>query len=96
MYLHIGQGAVLYDKEIIGIFDLDKTTVSKKTRSFLNEKEKSGKTRYIGTDLPQSFIITQQEDSEQIFITQTAGITLKKRMKQIHEQEEYHGTATRV
>ena len=30
MFIHIGQDTVVIDKEIIGIFDMDNTTVSKK------------------------------------------------------------------
>ena len=40
MYLHIGKGKTLNEKDIIGIFDLDTATVSKETREFLNKKEK--------------------------------------------------------
>ena len=32
MYLNIGQDTVIIDKDILGIFDLDNTTVSKSTR----------------------------------------------------------------
>ena len=43
MFIHIGQDTVVIDKEIIGIFDMDNTTVMKKTIDYLNngEKEKS-------------------------------------------------------
>jgi len=31
MFLHLGQDTVINDREIIGIFDMDKTTISKAT-----------------------------------------------------------------
>ena len=34
-YLHIGQNAMIPAKRIIGIFDLDITSQSKRTREFL-------------------------------------------------------------
>ena len=34
-YLHIGQNAMIPEKRIIGIFDLDITSQSKRTREFL-------------------------------------------------------------
>ena len=37
MYLHIGNGVSVKEKDIIGIFDLDTSTVSKTTKKFLNE-----------------------------------------------------------
>ena len=35
MYLHIGGETVINTKDIIGIFDLDTSTMSYKTREFL-------------------------------------------------------------
>ena len=35
MYLHLGQDTVITTKSIIGIFDMDRCTVSKKTRDYL-------------------------------------------------------------
>ena len=35
MYLHLGMDKVITFDEIIGIFDLDTTTVSKRTRDYL-------------------------------------------------------------
>ena len=35
MYLHLGQDTVITTKSIIGIFDMDRCTVSKKTRDLI-------------------------------------------------------------
>ena len=43
MYLSIGNDMVVRDKSIIGIFDLDNTSTSKRTREFLEKCEKDGK-----------------------------------------------------
>ena len=40
MYLHLGQDTVIRTGDIIGIFDLDITTVSKHTRDYLAKAEK--------------------------------------------------------
>ena len=40
MYLHIGNGISIRDKDIIGIFDLDTSTVSQVTKKFINKKQK--------------------------------------------------------
>ena len=42
MYLHLGMDKVITFDEIIGIFDLDTTTVSKSTRNYLAMAEKAG------------------------------------------------------
>ena len=42
MYLHIGQETVVPLSEIVGVFDIENTTISKNTRSFLNDIQKRG------------------------------------------------------
>ena len=39
MYVHIGNGESVRDTDIIGIFDLDTSTISKITKRFISEKE---------------------------------------------------------
>lgn len=43
MYLHLGQDTVVKMSEVVGIFDLETSTISKITREFLAKPEKSGK-----------------------------------------------------
>ena len=40
MYLHVGNNQNIRTKNIIGIFDMDNTTVSAVTRKYLNKKQK--------------------------------------------------------
>ena len=42
MYISIGNDMAVRDSSIIGIFDLDGTTVSKKTVEYLEKTEKEG------------------------------------------------------
>ena len=39
MYLHIGNGITIRKKNIIGIFDLDSSTVSVITKKYINKNE---------------------------------------------------------
>lgn len=55
MYLHLGQDKVVSMDEIVGIFDLDTSTVSKATRDYLAKAEKDGCVTNVCTDLPKSF-----------------------------------------
>ena len=43
MYLHLGQETVVRVQDIVGIFDMDNTTISKHTRQFLADAEKAGR-----------------------------------------------------
>ena len=42
MYLHIGQNEVIPEHRIIGIFDLDQCSTSRRTREYLAAAEKEG------------------------------------------------------
>ena len=53
MYIHLGQNTVVNDKEIIGVFDLETTTVSKITRDYLSKNEKKKNVYYVSAELPR-------------------------------------------
>ena len=42
MYLHLGQDTVVRTDEIIGIFDMETSTISKITRNYLADVQKKG------------------------------------------------------
>ncbi len=66
--------------EIIGIFDLDTTTVSKSTRNNLAKAEKAGIVENICYYLPKSFIVCRNKNGEdKVYISQISSTTLLKR-----------------
>lgn len=79
MYLHLGGEYVVKEEEVIGIFDLDTSTVSKHTRNFLNKKEKEKKVINVSFELPKSFILAGDKQNEKIYISQISSATLNKR-----------------
>lgn len=80
MFLHLGQNTIISQDDIIGIFDLDNTTVSKKTRDFLARKEKEGRVINVSYELPKSFVICEDKNKEiTVYITQISTSTLIKR-----------------
>lgn len=80
MYIHLGQGTVVRSNEVIGIFDLESSTVSKHTRKFLNGAEKSGEVITVSYELPKSFAVCQKKGEKQrVYISQLASSTLFKR-----------------
>ena len=80
MYLNIGNDMAVREKTIIGIFDLDNPTTSKRTRTFLNQAEKEGQVVPCD-DLPKSFILTDEYGMQRVFLTSLSASTLEKRMK---------------
>ena len=43
MFLHLGESTVVKSEDIVGIFDLDTTTVMKTSREFINNSSKKKK-----------------------------------------------------
>ena len=80
MYLNIGNDMAVRDRSIIGIFDLDNTSTSKRTRECLEKSEKEGEVVPCD-DLPKSFILTAEYGMAQIHLTALSSSTLEKRMK---------------
>ena len=80
MYLDIGKDMAVRDKSIIGIFDMDNTSTSKRTREFLARAEKEGQVVPCD-DLPKSFVLTAEYGLNRIFLTSLGSATLEKRLK---------------
>lgn len=78
MYLHLGRETVVKTSEIIGIFDIENTSVSKITREFLNSFSPSQVVN-VSEDLPKSFVVAHQKENVKIYISPISVSTLKKR-----------------
>ena len=61
MYLHLGHETIVKNQDIIGIFDMDNTTVAKSSRKFLNHGEKLGQVISITTDIPKTFVVVSHK-----------------------------------
>ncbi|HIR60597.1 MAG TPA: DUF370 domain-containing protein, partial [Candidatus Faecivivens stercoravium] len=53
MYLHIGSETIVSEESLIGIFDLDNTSVSKFTREFLRARQQEGTVVTVAEDIPK-------------------------------------------
>ena len=81
MYIHLGNEMVVNEKDIVGIFDLETTTISKHTRKFLEVSEKRKQVINVSYELPKSFIITNKNNENKVYISQISTSTLQKRSK---------------
>ncbi len=83
MYLHLGQDIVVRRRDIIGVFDIENTTVSGTTRQFLSHAEKCQQVSYVTYDLPKSFTVCCQPKGQQtVIVSPIAPRTLMKRAQQ--------------
>lgn len=81
MYLHIGNGESIRKDSVIGIFDLDTSTVSKTTKKYISNKEKEGKVEYTDFDLPRSFVLCSHKNKEIIKLSRISTSGLKQRIE---------------
>ncbi len=76
MYIHIGGNITLPADKIIGIFDIEKTSVNKEVNSYLQKLGKQGRIYYVSYDMPKSFVVTEKY----VYITNVSVFTLKRRV----------------
>ena len=80
MYLHLGQDTLVKTDDVIGIFDMDNTTISKGTRRFLALSEQEGRVVSVAADLPKTFVVCGRSRKEcKIYLSQISSSTLRKR-----------------
>ena len=80
MYLHLGNDIVVNDKEIIGVFDIENTSISKHTKDFLAFAEKEKRVINVSFEMPKSYIVCKNsEGTDIVYISQISAATLRKR-----------------
>ena len=80
MYLSIGYDFSLRESSIIGIFDLDNTSTSKRTREFLDRAEDNGEVIPCD-DLPKACVVTAEYGFNRVHLTSLNAYTLEKRLQ---------------
>ncbi len=80
MYLSIGNDMAVRESSVVGIFDMDNTTTSKRTRAFLEKAQKEGMIVPCD-DLPKSFVVTVEYGMTKVYESTLSAATLEKRMK---------------
>ena len=86
MYVHLGENTVINGDDIIGIFDLDNTTVMKSTREYLKNASKNKKVINVSYELPKSFTITAKDDYN-VYISLLNVQTIARRIRNFKNKE---------
>ena len=79
MYLHLGQDVIVNERTIVGVFDMDNSTVSRHTRAFLARAQREGRVVNVSLELPKSFIVCEENGRETVYISQISSATLLRR-----------------
>ncbi|MGN0601630.1 MAG: extracellular matrix regulator RemB [Oscillospiraceae bacterium] len=90
MFLHLGNDYMVDVKDIVGIFDIENTSVSKITKDFLNDSSKRNQIVNCTYEMPKSFVVCLDKDlTEKIYISQMSCATLLKRFKKPVDENNY-------
>ncbi len=77
MYIYLGGDTAISTSDIIGVFDMDTSTVNKATRDYLTKAEKEKRVIYVNYELPKSFIVCR----DKIYVCPLNTATILKRCK---------------
>lgn len=81
MYIHLGNDTDVRSSDIIGIFDIENTSVGKITKDYLAAAGKRKAAVYVSYDMPKSFIVTVRDGRERVFISAVSPATIVKRCR---------------
>lgn len=81
MYIHLGEDTSVRGSEIIGIFDIENTSISKHTKEFFAKAEKNKWVKYVNYEMPKSFVVCEANGEDTVYISPISAATLRKRVK---------------
>ena len=79
MYLSIGNDFSVRDSSVVGIFDLDNTTVTARGREFVEKAEREGQVVPCD-DLPKAYVLTAEYGMTRLYLSPLSASTLERRM----------------
>ena len=83
MYIHLGADIVINSDEVVGIFDLDNTTVRRTTKDFLKNAQQNKNIVENPGIFPKSFIVCKRKNCERIYLSGISSLTLRKRIQEV-------------
>ena len=80
MYVDIGMDLAVRQSQVLGVFDLDNTSWSKRTREFLERAQNDGNLIEATDELPKSFVLTQEYGQTRVYLTKYNASVLARRL----------------
>jgi hypothetical protein len=78
MYFHLGRDYVLNTQDVIGIFNLETTTISPRGREFLAYAQQNGAVVSLSEEIPQSFVLADVP-VDTVYLSELSPAALKRR-----------------
>ena len=82
MYLHVGNNKIIRERDIIGIFDIDNSTISHTTRQYLARAESRGEVSAACEELPRAFVLYREGKNNKICFSQLSSTALLGRCEE--------------
>lgn len=79
MYISLGNDVSVLQSDIIGVFDIEKTSVVKSVNDFLGYCQRNNRIYYVSLEMPKSFVVC----TDCVYITNVSAGTIRKRSAQI-------------
>ncbi|MBP1565184.1 MAG: DUF370 domain-containing protein [Oscillospiraceae bacterium] len=80
MYIHLGNEISISDKRIVGIFDLEGSSLGNDTREYLKKSTAKNQIVNVSMEMPKSFIVcNDNKTGDKVFISPISVTTLHKR-----------------
>ena len=80
MYVDIGMDLAVRTSQVLGVFDLDNTSWSKRPREFLEKAQTDGSLIEATDELPKSFVLTQEYGQTRVYLTKYNASVLARRL----------------
>lgn len=77
MFIHLGGEVTIRTRDVIGIFDIERCSVSRTTAEYLNNCQKKDLIVNVSEDMPKSFVVTD----EATYISNVSNSTIYRRIK---------------
>ena len=85
MYLHVGNNKNIRISAVIGIFDMDNSTISMITRKYLGIKQKQKLVESVADEIPKSFVLYTQNGQHRICFSPLSAASLRGRLEEIYQ-----------
>lgn len=88
MWIYLGGDFTINDKNILGVFDIENTSISQLTKDFLKHSEKEKNICYVSMNMPKSFVVckcnrkkhsSKKDTDSTVYICTVSPQTLRKR-----------------
>ncbi len=82
MYVDIGMNLAVRASQVLGVFDLDNTSWSRRTREFLSRAQENGQVIEATDELPKSFVLSMEYGQMRVYLTRFNASVLARRFAQ--------------